>query len=119
MERFKHVRNIAIILVIAALIDIVPGGGDFANTVQQALYLGFLAVIAWAATRLYREHRVRLYGLGERNRAVVYVALGVIVVTLTAKSRMWQTSAGELAWLALLAGSVIALVKVVRAARIY
>ena len=119
MERFKHVRNVAIILVIALLIDVVPGGGDFASTVQETLYLGFLAVLVWAATRLYREHRVTLYGLGDRNRAIVYVALGVIVVTLVARARMWQTPAGEIGWLALLAGAVVALVEVFRAARSY
>ena len=118
MERFKHVRNVAIILVIALLIDVVPGGGDFASTVQETLYLGFLAVLVWAASRLYREHRVTLYGLGDRNRVIVYVALGVIVVTLT-EARMWQTPAGEIGWLALLAGAVMALVEVFRTARRY
>jgi hypothetical protein len=119
MERFKHPRNIAIILLIALAIDVVPQGGRFSDTVLQTLYLAFLAVIVWAASRLYREHRVSIYGLGDQRRATVYAALGIVAVTLTATDRMWDSTVGEFAWLALIAGAVFLLVETVRAARSY
>ncbi len=115
----KNIRNIGIILLIAAGVDAIPGGGPAAQTVAQALYLAFLAVLAWIVSRLYREHRVELYSLGERNRALLYIALGVLAVTLTATGTLWNTSLGSVAWLVLVAAAAFALFEVVRSARSY
>ncbi len=111
------VRNVAIILAVALLVDLVPGGGDGASTVRAALYLAFLATVSWGGTRLYREHREWLYSLGDRNRAVLYVAVGVIVVTVIAKARLWASTVGEFVWIVLIAGSVYAIIQTVRMSR--
>ena len=115
----RNVRNIAIILLVAVAVDAIPGGGAAAQTVLQALYLGFLAAFAWILSRLYREHRVALYSLGDENRALLYGALGVLMLTLTATSVLWETSLGSIAWLVLVGCAALALVRVVRAARSY
>jgi hypothetical protein len=112
-------RNIAIVLLLAALIDVVPGGGPAAQTLIQLITLAFLGAIAWVASRLYREHRMTLYGLGDRRRAIVYVAAGVATVTFTASSRLFQTGIGSLVWLLLLAGCAFAVFRVFRSAREY
>jgi hypothetical protein len=114
-----HLRNIAIVLILAALVAVVPGGGRGANFAIQAVSLAFLASIAWFASILYRQHRTDLYSLGNRRRALLYAALMVGTVTLTATGRMWSSSAGELAWLALIAASVYAIFAVVWSARRY
>ena len=119
MAAAKNIRNVAIILVIAAAVDAIPGGGHAAQTVLQALYLGFLAAFAWIGSRLYRENRVAIYSLGDRHRTLLYCALGVLLLTLTATGVLWGTSLGSIAWLALLAVSVVALVEVFRSARSY
>jgi len=111
------VRNIVIVLAIAALVVIVPGGGTGASVVTQAVWLAFLAAIAWFAMLMYRQHRVALYSLGDRRRTILYIALGVAALTLTATSRMWQTGAGSVAWLLLIAAAVCAVFAIVRAAR--
>jgi hypothetical protein len=115
----KNVRNVVIVLAIAALIVLIPGGGTGANLALQAISLAFLASIAWAASRLYREHRVWLYSLGDSRRATLYGAVAVVVLTLTATKRLWQTGAGELAWFALIAGAAYAVFAVVWSARKY
>jgi hypothetical protein len=115
----KNVRNILIVLVIAALVVVIPGGGKGANVATQAISLAFLAAIAWVASLMYREHRLTLYALGDRRRAIVYVAAAVATVTFTATSRLWQTGLGELAWLALIGGAVYAVFAVVWSARKY
>ncbi len=112
-------RNIAIVLLLAALIDVVPGGGPAARTLIQLITLAFLGAIAWVASRLYREHRMTLYGLGDRRRAIVYAAAGVATLTFTASSRLFQTGLGSLAWLLLLAGCAFAVFRVFRSAREY
>ncbi len=115
----KNVRNVLILLAVAALIVLIPGGGTGAQVVVQAISLLFLATIAWIASRLYREHRVALYSLGDGRRAVLYSAVAVAAVTWTAKGRMWATGGGKIAWFALLAGAAYAVFAVIYAARKY
>ena len=111
------VRNVAIILALAAVVAVVPGGGTGASVVTQAVSLLFLATLAWFASISYRQHRVTLYGLGERNRTIVYVALGTITLVLSATSRMWASAGGSVAWLLLLGGAIYALAAVFLAYR--
>jgi len=113
------IRNIVIIMVIAALIVVLPGGGTGANVVIQAVSLAFLATIAWFAALQYRQHRTTLYGLGDGRRAILYVAVGVAALTLTATSRMWHSPAGSIAWLVLMAGAAYAVFAIFWAARRY
>lgn len=113
------VRNILIVAALAAVVALVPGGGTGASVAIQAVSLTFLAVLAWVGMLMYREHRLSLYGLGDRRRAIVYCAAGVIVLTLTATSRLWQSVGGKLAWFALLVAAVYAAAAVVFAARRY
>ena len=87
--------------------------------VTQAVVLAFLAAMGWFATVLYRQHRVSLYSLGDRRRLVLYVAAGVATLTLTGTHRLWQTPAGEIAWLVLIAASAYAVFAVIWSARRY
>jgi hypothetical protein len=112
-------RNIAIVLVIAALVVVIPGGGTGANVALQAAGLAFVATLGWFASVMYRQHRAAIYSLGDRRRAILYVALGVAAVTLTGTSRMWKTSAGSVAWLVLIGACVYALFAVYWSARKY
>jgi hypothetical protein len=112
-------RNIGIILVIAAIVVVVPGGGTGASVVIQAISLAFLAALGWVASLMYRQNRTTLYALGDARRAVLYAALVVATLTLTATSRLWSTSAGSVAWLVLLGGAAYAVFAVVWSARKY
>jgi hypothetical protein len=112
-------RNILIILALAALVVLIPGGGTGASVALQAVYLVFLATLGWFASIMYRQHRTTLYSLGDRRRAILYVALGVAVVVLTGTSKLWQSSAGSVAWLVLMGGAVYAVIAVVWTARRY
>ena len=115
----KALRNIGIIVALATIKDVVPGGGDAATFIITLISLAFLGAIAWVASRLYREHRVAIYSLGDRNRAIVYIAVGVAAVTLTASGRLLNTSLGSVAWLLLLAVAVVAVIQVIRSSREY
>jgi hypothetical protein len=113
------IRNILIVLAIAAVVALVQGGVTAAHVAIQAVSLAFLGTIVWFLSLTYRERRTELYGLGDRRRALLYVALGVATVTLTATSRLWATGAGSVAWLLLLAGAVYAVFAVLWSARRY
>ena len=119
LEPLKTARNIAIILVIAAAVYLIPGGGRATSTVEAVLWLGFGVALAFLGVRLYREHRVALHGLGDRHRALLYGALTVGVLEIAARARMWQTGLGELIWFVVIALVVYALMEVFRYSRTY
>jgi len=101
-DRMKTARNVAILLALAAAVAFLPGGGRAAATFQTILGVAFMLGIGLAGTYLYRQHRVAIYSLGERRRALLYGAIGVGAVTLAAKPRMWETGFGEFVWFVLL-----------------
>ncbi len=114
-----NARNVLIVLLLAALVALVPGGGSGAQVALQAVLLVFLASIGWFASLMYRQHRVELFSLGDRRRAVLYASAALAALTLTATSRLWATSAGSILWLVLIAGSAYGLFAVLWAARKY
>jgi hypothetical protein len=115
----RTARNVLIVLAIAALVALIQGGVTAANVAIQALSLAFLGTIVWFLAITYRQYRSTLYGLGDRRRALLYVALGVGTLTLTGTSRLWASGVGSVAWLLLLAGSIYAVFTVVWSARKY
>jgi hypothetical protein len=112
-------RNVLIVLALAAVVMLVPGGGDASAAVLQALVVTMFAAIAWFAVRLYREHRTDIYALGDRNRALLYVAIGLAALTLTATDRLWATGPGTIVWLALMGLAGYGVYVVFRASREY
>jgi hypothetical protein len=96
--------NFAIIAVIALAVAVLPGGGNAAAGVGAAISVAFLVAIGFMVWRLYREKRMTLWSMSTQHRAMLYGGLGVIVLTLSATSRLWQTGLGLIVWLALLGG---------------
>jgi hypothetical protein len=94
-------RNVAILLALAAILMLAPGGGNASAAVLQALVIAMLGALAWLGMRLYREHRSDLYALGERNRGLLYACGGLTALTLTATDKLWATGPGTLVWFAL------------------
>ncbi len=114
-----NLRNAVIVLLIAAVVALAPGGGTTANVVIQAVSLIFLASILWVGSIMYREHRVAIYSLGDHRRAALYGAAGILAVTLTATPQLWRTSAGSVAWLILVGASAYVGASVIWTARKY
>jgi hypothetical protein len=114
------VRNVLIVLVLAAIVATVSGGKTAAAVLIQAVTIAFLGTLGWFASIMYRQHRSSLYSLGDGRRAILYVAIGVATLTLTATSRMWNSGgAASVAWLLLLGGAAYAVFAVVWSARKY
>ena len=115
----KNVRNVLIIAALAGLVVALDRGGHGLNTAIQAVSLLFLAALGWFAMIMYRQHRSDLYALGEKRRTILYVALGIGALTLTATTKLWATAAGELVWFVLIVGAAYAVFNVVWSARKY
>ena len=118
-DRWKNARNIAILLLIAAVVAFVPGGGRAASTFSTVLGVVFAAGFAYAGVWFYRQRRVDLYGLGDSRRGLLYGAIGIGLVTFAAKPRMWETGFGEFLWFVLIGLVLYTLVALYRYSRSY
>jgi hypothetical protein len=108
----QTVRNVAIILALAAVVDFLPGGGAAAATIMAALTLLFMAAIAWFVYRLYREQQLTLSTLTDPQKAGLFGAVGGIALLAVAYDEFSSWSGGVLLWFALIAAciGVIALI---------
>jgi hypothetical protein len=119
-DRGKHLRNIAIILVIAVGVWKLPGGGTAANTIGNVFGVLFLAGLFFLAYRMYMERRETLMGLEERQRGLLYGALALAAFALIATRRMWDAGGlGALIWMAMIFASGYAIYSVWRAYNTY
>jgi hypothetical protein len=118
-ERLKTVRNVAILLVIAAAVFFIPGGGRAAHTFEAVLLVAFGLGVGYFGLRMYREHHIALHGLGDYHRALLYGAVALGFFEWVARERMWLTGVGELAWFVLAGIGVYALLVVYRQWRAY
>ena len=119
-ERNKHIRNVAIILLLAAIVWGVPGGDTASATISNLLSVVLLAGLLFFAYRLYMEHRTTLFMLEDKVRALLYGSLVLIALALIASRRLWDEGGlGVLVWLALIGAGVYGCVTVYRASREY
>ena len=107
----RTVRNIAIILVLALIVDLAPGGGAAARAIVTAISLAFLAMIGFAGYQLFHQNRLTYVGLTERQRAVVLGALGAIVLMIAGADELTATGGGLFLWLAVLGVAIFSLIK--------
>ena len=115
----QTVRNVAIILALAAAIDFLPGGGNVADTVMAALTMLFLAAIAWFVYRAYREQQLTFATLSDVQKAGLFGAVGGIALLVVAYDELTSWRGGLLVWIALMAGGVGAIVMLWRSATSY
>jgi hypothetical protein len=115
----RHVRNAAIIMVLALAVAFVPGGGNAADTVLTALTMGFLAAIAIFVYQLRRQNELTFAALSDRMRAVLYGALGLIALLIAGTDEFFNSGGGTLAWILLLGASLAAIWRVWLEARTY
>ena len=119
-DRNKHIRNVAIVLVLAVAVWQVPGGDAAGITISNLLSIIFVGGLLFLGFRLYMENRETIFGLEERQRAVLYAGAALIAITLVATRRLWDAGGfGALIWLMMLGAGVYAIVGVWRAYREY
>jgi hypothetical protein len=115
----QTLRNVAIILALAAAVDFLPGGGAAADTMLALLTLVFMAAIAWFVYRLYREQELTLATLTDARRAGLFGAVGGIALLVVAYDEFRSWTGGILLWIALLVGCVAGIFLIWRSATTY
>jgi hypothetical protein len=102
-DRAKHIRNILIIVALALVVWLVPGGGTGSSTIYNVLTILLTAGLLFFGYRLYMEHRATIFGLGDNQRAILYGSVAVATVALLATNKLWDEGGlGALLWFALL-----------------
>ena len=101
MERYRQAINVAIVLLIALAVFLLPGGGRAAGTFEGILLAGFGVGFGYLGLRMYREYRVTIHGLGDRYRAALYGSLALVGLLVLGQKHLWRTGLGTLAWFAL------------------
>jgi hypothetical protein len=102
-DRAKHIRNILIIVALALVVWLVPGGGTGSSTIYNVLTIILTAGLLFFGYRLYMENRATIFGLGDNQRAVLYGSVTIATVALLATNKLWdQGGLGALVWFALL-----------------
>ena len=113
------VRNVGIILLLALAVWALPGGGTGAGIVGAFISILFGAGIWFFLMRMYREHRVTIFGLGERYRAIFYVSLAGLLYAGAAARLWWDSGALTVLWFVLLGACIYGLVATFRYWRAY
>jgi hypothetical protein len=99
----RQVRNWSIVALVALAVVVLPGGGPTLSVVGTLLSTAFFVAIALFAYRLYIEHKFTIDSLSDRQRLVLYGAIGLAFLNFTATSRLFGAGGlGVLAWLTLL-----------------
>jgi hypothetical protein len=116
----KVARNVGIILGLAALVALAPGGLTASRTTSNILSILFFGGLAFFAYRLYMENRITLMDLPENHRTILYGSVGTLAITLIATRRIWDTQGPLiLIWFMLVSAAVYGVVFVFRAYRDY
>jgi hypothetical protein len=115
----KGLRNAAIVALLALGVWALPGGGAAADFFGALLFVLITVFLVLFAGRMYLENRVAIYSLGDRFRALLYGSLGVVVLTLAAGPRLFDTGAGTLLWFVLMGSAGYAIYLVWRHQREY
>jgi hypothetical protein len=115
----QTVRNVAIILALAAGVDFLPGGGAAAATVLALLTMLFFAAIALLVYRLYREQQFTLSTLSDGQKAGVFGAVGAAALLVVAYNDFRDWNGGIVLWLALMAACIGVVVLIWRSANTY
>ena len=102
-ERVRIGLEFLLVLVIALLFTVAPGGGSTLNVLVAILSIGFFVAIALLGYRLYRENSFTLESLSDLQRGVLYSSIGGAFLVFAAAERMfgWGGGGGVI-WIALL-----------------
>jgi TRAP-type C4-dicarboxylate transport system permease small subunit len=102
-ERTRVALEFLVVLLVALVLTVAPGGESTLNVILTILSIGFFVAIALLGYRLYRENSFTLESLEDRQRFVLYASAGGAFLVFAAAERMFDWGGGGvLLWIALL-----------------
>ena len=96
--------KIGVVMLVALVIVVLPGGGNVLDVLLTLLSITFLAAIALLGYRLFRQYRFDIETLDPNVRLTMYGSIGLAIITFVATNRLFDAGGlGVLLWFALLA----------------
>lgn len=112
-------RNAAIVMILALVLTVVPGGGNAADGLLVALTLVFLAAAGLIGARFWRETSMTRDVMTDRQRVGFYGGLGAIALMIAGADELLETGLGAAAWLLIVGGGVFLVYDAFRQANSY
>jgi hypothetical protein len=96
--------KLGVVMLVALVIVVLPGGGNVLDVLLTLLSIIFLAAIAFLGYRLFRQYRLDIETLDPNVRLTMYGSIGLAILTFVATNRLFDAGGlGVLLWFALLA----------------
>lgn len=96
--------KIGVVMLVALVIVVLPGGGNALEVILTLLSITLLAAIAFLGYRLYRQYSFDIETLEPNARLALYASIGLAVITFVGTNRLFDAGGlGVLLWFALLA----------------
>lgn len=105
IDGVRIARNVAIVLLLALGLTVLPAGGNVAEGVLVALSVLFAVAIGGLLVRLWVQTDLQRDALTDRQRILVYGPAGAIALMIAGADEMLATGAGTVAWIVIVAGS--------------
>ena len=87
-------------------------GGNIAEALLTALTMALLAGLAWMVYTFSRENQLTLATLTDARRALLYGAIGLILLLFAGIDKLFASGGGTLLWILLFAAAVAAIWRV-------
>jgi non-ribosomal peptide synthetase component F len=108
----RTARNVAIIMLLAIPVAFTAAGSNLAGALLTALTMALLAGFAWMVYTFSRENQLTLATLTDARRALLYGAIGLIMLLIAGSDKLFASGGGTLLWILLLAAAVAAIWRV-------
>lgn len=101
----QTLRNILIIALLALLLTVAPGGGNFVSALLTTLSLIFAAALGLLLARLWQQTALTRDSMSDRQRWIFYGALGAIALMIAGIDELLDSGLGSVLWIAVVATS--------------
>lgn len=108
----RTARNVAIIMLLAIPVAFTATGGNLAEAMLTALTMALLAGLTWAVYVFSRQNQLTLATLSDGRRALLYGAIGLILLLFAGTDKLFASGGGTLLWILLFAAAVAAIWRV-------
>jgi hypothetical protein len=95
-------RNILIIALLALLLTVAPGGGNFVDALFAALSLIFLAALGLLLARVWQQTTLTRDSMSDRQRLVFFGSLGAIALMIAGLDELLDSGLGSIIWIAVM-----------------
>lgn len=106
-------------MLLAIPVAFTATGGNLAEAMLTALTMALLAGLTWAVYVFSRQNQLTLATLSDGRRALLYGAIGLILLLIAGTDKLFASGGGTLLWILLFAAAVAAIWKVWMEANTY